>query len=133
MIAGLESIHESQPERGTAFFGIMRASELIPYDSAIFVCTDAVSLDENLGQYAALTLLKKRIRVSVIHHYRITYNNTDTEARHVDWISFVDLLFSIRAYTALFDMVRSGHVDDRHQRCERQYERGRRNAGRGGA
>lgn len=101
MIAGLESIHESQPERGTAFFGIMRASELIPYDSAIFVCTDAVSLDENLGQYAALTLLKKRIRVSVIHHYRITYNNTDTEARHVDWISFVDLLFSIRAYSSI--------------------------------
>lgn len=65
MIAGLESIQESKTiGAGSAFFGIMRASELVPYDSAIFISTDSVPADTDSAQYAAITLLKKRIRVS---------------------------------------------------------------------
>lgn len=66
MIAGLESVQESREMRngGSGFYGIMRASELIPYDSAIFISTDSVPDDINLAKYAAITLLKKRIRVS---------------------------------------------------------------------
>lgn len=65
MIAGLESVQESKtPGGGSAFFGIMRASELVPYDSAIFISTDSVPADTDAAQYAAITLLKKRIRVS---------------------------------------------------------------------
>lgn len=63
MIAGLESIQESSEGSGSAFFGILRACELIPYDSVIFICTDRVPSDVNMAQYAAITLLKKRIRV----------------------------------------------------------------------
>lgn len=67
MVAGLDSIPETTTKvNGSAFFGIMRASELIPYDSAIFISTDSVPLDEHLAQIAAITLLKKRIRVSAI-------------------------------------------------------------------
>lgn len=63
MIAGLDSIQESSEGSGSAFFGILRACELIPYDSVIFICTDRMPLDVNMAQYAAITLLKKRIRV----------------------------------------------------------------------
>lgn len=64
MIAGLESVQESkQLGGGSAFFGIMRASELVPYDSAIFISTDSIPADTDSAQYAAITLLKKRIRV----------------------------------------------------------------------
>lgn len=67
MIAGLESVQESRDSRKSegAFFGIKRASELVPYDSAIFISTDSVPEDDdNVAKYAALTLLKKRIRVN---------------------------------------------------------------------
>lgn len=66
-MAGIDSVQESREMRngGSAFYGIMRASELIPYDSAIFISTDSVPDDINLARYAAITLLKKRIRVSI--------------------------------------------------------------------
>lgn len=65
MIAGLDSVQESREmiDGGSGFYGIMRASELVPYDSAIFISTDQVPQDTKLVQYAAITLLKKRIRV----------------------------------------------------------------------
>ncbi|XP_037045802.1 uncharacterized protein LOC119081167 [Bradysia coprophila] len=67
MIAGLESVQESKTSgSGSAFFGIMRASELVPYDSAIFISTDSVPADIDSAQYAAITLLKKRIRLYLI-------------------------------------------------------------------
>lgn len=65
MVAGLESVQESREmiDGGSGFYGIMRASELIPYDSAIFISTDKIPEDIKLVKYAAITLLKKRIRV----------------------------------------------------------------------
>lgn len=78
MEAGLDSVQESNTgfdenfadngggSGGSAFYGILRASELIPYDSAIFVSTDSIPADVNLAQYAGITLLKKRIRVSAV-------------------------------------------------------------------
>lgn len=73
MIAGLESVQESRNMRngGSGFYGIMRASELIPYDSAIFISTDNVPDDTNLARYAAITLLKKRIRVCIFKMLQI--------------------------------------------------------------
>lgn len=70
MIAGLDSVQESREmiDGGSGFYGIMRASELVPYDSAIFISTDQVPQDTKLVQYAAITLLKKRIRVRT--HFR---------------------------------------------------------------
>lgn len=76
MEAGLNSVQESNVfdadligngggNGGSAFYGILRASELIPYDSAIFVSTDSIPADVNLAQYAGITLLKKRIRVII--------------------------------------------------------------------
>lgn len=66
MIAGLESVQESREmlEGGSGFYGILRASELIPYDSAIFISTDKIPQDISLMKNAATVLLKKRIRVS---------------------------------------------------------------------
>lgn len=65
MVAGLESVQESREmiDGGSGFYGIMRACELVPYDSAIFISTDKIPEDVNLVKYAAITLLKKRIRV----------------------------------------------------------------------
>lgn len=67
LIAGIESIKSSQNTPGKTFFGIIRAIELIPYDSAVFVSTGLLPADENLAQYAAMALLKKRIRVDIVH------------------------------------------------------------------
>lgn len=66
MIAGLESVQESREmlEGGSGFYGILRASELVPYDSAIFISTDKIPQDISLMKNAATILLKKRIRVS---------------------------------------------------------------------
>lgn len=64
MVAGLNSIQESIKDSGTAFVGIIKASELIPYDSAIFICTDTEPSDINLSKLAANTLFNKRIRVN---------------------------------------------------------------------
>ena len=69
MVAGLDSIQMPTIDDkmgGSGFYGIVRASELIPYDSAIFISTDRIPIDVNLAQYAAITLLKKRIRVNKI-------------------------------------------------------------------
>lgn len=66
MIAGLDSVQESREmiEGGSGFYGILRASELVPYDSAIFISTDKIPQDISLMKNAATILLKKRIRVS---------------------------------------------------------------------
>lgn len=68
LLAGLDSIQEANnpSTSGNAFFGIIRASELIPYDSAVFISTASPPADSNLAQYAAIRLLKKRIRLYLI-------------------------------------------------------------------
>lgn len=68
MIAGLDSVQDSRDlnEGGSGFYGIYRASELVPYDSAIFISTDRIPQDINLMKNAANILLKKRIRVKQI-------------------------------------------------------------------
>lgn len=82
MLAGLESVQESREmlEGGSGFYGILRASELVPYDSAIFISTDKIPQDISLMKNAATILLKKRIRVSIyiifrpdIQHISINY------------------------------------------------------------
>lgn len=67
MMAGLDSVQESQEisEGGSGFYGILRASELVPYDSAIFISTDKIPKDTSLMKNAAIVLLKKRIRVGL--------------------------------------------------------------------
>lgn len=64
LFAGLDSLQDSRDGPGATFFGLVRVTKLIPYDSAIFVCTDRAPYDPNVGKHAAMTLLKKRIRVS---------------------------------------------------------------------
>lgn len=65
MIAGLDSVQASHEmtDGGSGFYGIVRACELVPYDSGIFISTDKVPEDDHLVKSAAITLLKKRIRV----------------------------------------------------------------------
>lgn len=67
MMAGLDSVQESQEmsEGGSGFYGILRTSELVPYDSAIFISTDKIPNDGTLMKSAATVLLKKRIRVTI--------------------------------------------------------------------
>lgn len=62
----MEAINVLQPSydsSGRAYYGILRTSQEIPYDSAIFLATSNAATDKELGRIAALTLLKKRIRV----------------------------------------------------------------------
>lgn len=63
-LAGLNSIKESPG--GNAFVGVVHASELVPYDSAVFISTSSIPAHTELVQDAAITLLKKRIRVCEI-------------------------------------------------------------------
>lgn len=63
-LAGLNSIKENNG--GNTFIGIVHASELVPYDSAVFISTAAIPPHTELVQDAAITLLKKRIRVCQI-------------------------------------------------------------------
>lgn len=62
-LAGLNSI-KANPA-GNPFAGIIQACELIPYDSAVFISTSHIPIEADFGQEAAITLLKKRIRVSI--------------------------------------------------------------------
>lgn len=89
MIAGLQSVQESHDgmEGGSGFYGILRASELVPYDSAIFISTDKIPQDLELMRNAATTLLKKRIRVQIFSILNANYVFIS-----IYWIFF--LLFS---------------------------------------
>uniref|UniRef100_A0A1B0GAP9 VWFA domain-containing protein n=1 Tax=Glossina morsitans morsitans TaxID=37546 RepID=A0A1B0GAP9_GLOMM len=60
-LTGLNSIKERKG--GDAFVGILHASDLVPYDSAVFISTAVLSPHTELVQNAAITLLKKRIRL----------------------------------------------------------------------
>lgn len=65
----MDSINALQPSyegSGRAYYGILRTSQEIPYDSAIFLATSNAATDQELAKMAALTLLKKRIRLYVI-------------------------------------------------------------------
>lgn len=75
MIAGLDSVQESREmvEGGSGFYGILRASELVPYDSAIFISTDKIPQDISLMKNAATILLKKRIRVWIFDYWSFFY------------------------------------------------------------
>lgn len=104
MIAGLESVQESREmiDGGSGFYGIMRACELVPYDSAIFISTDKTPEDVNLVKYAAITLLKKRIRVC---HTTICRFNSYFPFYPTNFCQFLFLFFRSFTFAALFDLV----------------------------
>uniref|UniRef100_A0A1A9VDA4 VWA7 Ig-like domain-containing protein n=1 Tax=Glossina austeni TaxID=7395 RepID=A0A1A9VDA4_GLOAU len=60
-LTGLNSIKERKG--GDALVGILHASDLVPYDSAVFISTAVLPPHTELVQNAAITLLKKRIRL----------------------------------------------------------------------
>ncbi|XP_055622864.1 uncharacterized protein LOC129765852 isoform X2 [Toxorhynchites rutilus septentrionalis] len=65
----MDAINVLQPSydsSGRAYYGILRTSQEIPYDSAIFLATSNAATDKELARMAALTLLKKRIRLYVV-------------------------------------------------------------------
>lgn len=75
LVAGLNSIQptlksddDTVTHTDNVFSTIIRASERIPYDSAIFLFTNSEPAEDEVAQSAALLLLKKRIRVSQIDH-----------------------------------------------------------------
>lgn len=66
----MEAINQLQPSYdrgGSEYYGILRTSQEVPYDSAIFLATSKSTTDPQLARMTALTLLKKRIRVSRRH------------------------------------------------------------------
>ncbi|XP_017858353.1 PREDICTED: uncharacterized protein LOC108610653 [Drosophila arizonae] len=76
-IAGLNSTKEF--EGGNAFVGVLQAAELVPYDSAIFISTAAVPPHTDIVQDAAITLLKKRIRLFMLWYGERSANENETE------------------------------------------------------
>ncbi|ALC40158.1 CG43394 [Drosophila busckii] len=76
-IAGLNStkVHEG----GDAFVGVLQAAELVPYDSAIFISTAAVPPHTEMVQDAAITLLKKRIRLFMLWYGERSASENETE------------------------------------------------------
>lgn len=62
----MEAVNLLQPSfdrGGSEYYSILRTSQEIPYDSAIFLATSRATTDAQLSRMTALTLLKKRIRV----------------------------------------------------------------------
>lgn len=66
LMDAINSLQPSYENSGRAYYGILRTSQEIPYDSAIFLATSNAATDKELSRMAALTLLKKRIRLYVI-------------------------------------------------------------------
>ncbi|XP_035775855.1 uncharacterized protein LOC118457948 [Anopheles albimanus] len=65
----MEAINQLQPSYdrgGSEYYGILRTSQEVPYDSAIFLATSKSTTDPQLARMTALTLLKKRIRLYIL-------------------------------------------------------------------
>ncbi|EDW75573.1 uncharacterized protein Dwil_GK23929 [Drosophila willistoni] len=76
-IAGLNSTKEH--EGGNAFVGVLHAAELVPYDSAVFISTAAIPPHTELVQDAAITLLKKRIRLFLLWYGERSASENETD------------------------------------------------------
>ncbi|XP_002132605.2 uncharacterized protein [Drosophila pseudoobscura] len=76
-IAGLNSTKEH--EGGNSFVGVLHAAELVPYDSAVFISTAAIPPHTDLVQDAAITLLKKRIRLFLLWYGEQSVIENETE------------------------------------------------------
>ncbi|XP_067640005.1 uncharacterized protein [Eurosta solidaginis] len=76
-LAGLNSIKVN--DGGNSFVGILHASELVPYDSAVFISTAAIPPHTELVQDAAITLLKKRIRLYLIWYGGRSLSENETQ------------------------------------------------------
>ncbi|XP_050329238.1 uncharacterized protein LOC126758866 [Bactrocera neohumeralis] len=76
-LAGLNSIKVK--DGGNSFVGIVHASELVPYDSAVFISTAAIPPHTELVQDAAITLLKKRIRLYLIWYGERSASENETQ------------------------------------------------------
>ncbi|XP_044316334.1 uncharacterized protein LOC108045163 [Drosophila rhopaloa] len=76
-IAGLNSTKEH--EGGNSFVGVLHAAELVPYDSAVFISTAAIPPHTELVQDAAITLLKKRIRLFLLWYGERSGSENETE------------------------------------------------------
>ncbi|XP_017068484.2 LOW QUALITY PROTEIN: uncharacterized protein LOC108106116 [Drosophila eugracilis] len=76
-IAGLNSTKEH--EGGNSFVGVLHAAELVPYDSAVFISTASIPPHTELVQDAAITLLKKRIRLFLLWYGERSGSENETE------------------------------------------------------
>uniref|UniRef100_W8AMA1 Uncharacterized protein n=1 Tax=Ceratitis capitata TaxID=7213 RepID=W8AMA1_CERCA len=76
-LAGLNSIKVK--DGGNSFVGIVHASELVPYDSAVFISTAVIPPHTELVQDAAITLLKKRIRLYLIWYGERSASENETQ------------------------------------------------------
>ncbi|XP_039478988.1 uncharacterized protein LOC120443762 [Drosophila santomea] len=76
-IAGLNSTKEH--EGGNSFVGVLHAAELVPYDSAVFISTAVIPPHTELVQDAAITLLKKRIRLFLLWYGERSGSENETE------------------------------------------------------
>ncbi|XP_053950458.1 uncharacterized protein LOC128858318 isoform X1 [Anastrepha ludens] len=76
-LAGLNSIKVH--DGGNSFVGIVHASELVPYDSAVFISTAVIPPHTELVQDAAITLLKKRIRLYLIWYGERSVSENETQ------------------------------------------------------
>ena len=66
-----KAVHELRPTTirfsnrgGVAFYSILKATEKVPYDSAILLFTGRAAEDEDLAQIASENLASKRCKVS---------------------------------------------------------------------
>ncbi|XP_017492766.1 PREDICTED: uncharacterized protein LOC108380877, partial [Rhagoletis zephyria] len=76
-LAGLNGIKVH--DGGNSFIGIVHASELVPYDSAVFISTAVIPPHTELVQDAAITLLKKRIRLYLIWYGERSASENETQ------------------------------------------------------
>ncbi|XP_050071841.1 uncharacterized protein LOC126559712 [Anopheles maculipalpis] len=66
LMEAVNLLKPSYDHGGSEYYSILRTSQEIPYDSAIFLATSRATTDAQLSRMTALTLLKKRVRLYVI-------------------------------------------------------------------
>jgi hypothetical protein len=82
------AVHDLRPttvgfsnRRGVAFYSILKATEKVPYDSAILLFTGRAAEDEDLALITSENLASKRCKVSSERNYIIWENPSKSGVR----------------------------------------------------
>jgi hypothetical protein len=70
----------SNNRKGVAFYSILKATEKVPYDSAILLFTGRPAEDEDLAAITTENLTSKRCKVSSGRKYKISNNLAKSKA-----------------------------------------------------
>lgn len=75
----------SKNRKGVAFYSILKATEKVPYDSAILLFTGRAAEDEDLAPITTANLNSKRCKVSSGRKYKISNKLSNSGVYFREW------------------------------------------------